>query len=39
MRKPTPAGQKRIDTLTGVWVLICYGTAGFAPHLWSGAAS
>jgi UbiA prenyltransferase family len=39
MRKPTPAGQKRIDTLAGVWVLICYGTAGFAPHLWSGAAS
>jgi 4-hydroxybenzoate polyprenyltransferase len=39
LRKPTPAGQKRIDALAGVWVLICYGTAGFAPHLWAGGAA
>lgn len=33
MRKPTPAGQRRIDTLAGVWVLDCYVLAGFAPFL------
>ena len=39
MRKPTHQGQKLIDALAGVWVLICYGTAGFAPHLLSGFAA
>jgi 4-hydroxybenzoate polyprenyltransferase len=34
---PTPAGQKRIDALAGAWVFVCYGTAGFAPHLVFGA--
>lgn len=38
-RSPTPPGQKRIDALAGVWVLVCYATAGFAPHLWQGAAA
>jgi 4-hydroxybenzoate polyprenyltransferase len=31
MRAPGAAGQKRLDTLSGLWVLICYGTAGFTP--------
>lgn len=31
--KPTPAAQKRIDAMAGLWVLVCYGTAGFAPLL------
>jgi 4-hydroxybenzoate polyprenyltransferase len=39
LRRPTPAGQKRIDALAGLWVLVCYGTAGFAPHLLSRAAA
>ena len=30
---PTPQGQKLIDVLAGLWVLICYATAGFAPLL------
>lgn len=30
---PTPAAQKRVDTLAGLWVFLCYGTAGFAPFL------
>ena len=25
------AGQKRLDTVSGLWVLVCYGAAGFAP--------
>jgi 4-hydroxybenzoate polyprenyltransferase len=39
IRNPTPGGQKRIDGLAGVWVLVCYATAGFAPHLLPGAAA
>ena len=39
LRNPTPAGQKRIDALAGLWVLVCYGTAGFAPHLLARAAA
>jgi 4-hydroxybenzoate polyprenyltransferase len=27
------AGQTRIDTMSGLWVLTCYGAAGFAPLL------
>lgn len=30
-KKPTPAGQKRIDTAAGLWVFACYCLAGFAP--------
>lgn len=30
---PTPKGQKQIDTLAGLWVLVCCATAGFAPLL------
>jgi 4-hydroxybenzoate polyprenyltransferase len=30
---PTPAGQKRIDQLAGLWVFACYAIAGFAPYL------
>lgn len=32
---PNPQLQKRIDTLSGVWVLMCYALAGFAPLLMS----
>ena len=39
MRSPTPAGQKRIDALAGVWVLVCYATAGFSPLLVAGASA
>lgn len=28
---PTPALQKRIETLAGLWVVMCYGLAGFMP--------
>lgn len=30
---PTPAAQKRVDTLAGLWVFLCYAMAGFAPFL------
>ena len=30
---PSDAGQKRIDTLAGLWVFACYAIAGFAPYL------
>lgn len=30
---PTSALQKRLDTLAGLWVFLCYGTAGFAPFI------
>ena len=29
---PTVAAQKRMDTLAGLWVFLCYATAGFAPY-------
>jgi 4-hydroxybenzoate polyprenyltransferase len=35
---PSADGQKRIDTLAGLWVLVCYGAAGFAPFA-SGAVA
>lgn len=28
---PTPAAQKRMDDIAGVWVFACYALAGFAP--------
>jgi 4-hydroxybenzoate polyprenyltransferase len=36
IKHPSADGQKRIDTLAGLWVLVCYGAAGFAPSA-SGA--
>jgi 4-hydroxybenzoate polyprenyltransferase len=35
-RRPDAAGQKRIDGIAGVWVLVCYATAGFAPLIVHG---
>ncbi len=32
-KDPTPENQKRIDQLSGLWVLACYSLAGFAPLL------
>ncbi|MFC3690672.1 UbiA family prenyltransferase [Chenggangzhangella methanolivorans] len=37
-KAPTPKRQKTMDAVSGVWVLVCYATAGFAPFL-SGAAA
>lgn len=31
LRSPDAAAQNRIETMSGLWVLICYGAAGFAP--------
>lgn len=36
--QPTPQGQKLIDTLAGLWVLVCYAAAGFAPLLGDAVA-
>jgi len=33
-RAPDAASQHRIDTLSGLWVLSCYGAAGIVPLLW-----
>jgi hypothetical protein len=33
LRRPVPAAQRRIDAVAGLWVLACYGSAGFAPLL------
>ena len=30
-RAPTPAAQRRMDTLSGLWVFFCYAVAGFLP--------
>jgi hypothetical protein len=32
-RTPDAAAQKRLDTTSGLWVLTCYGSAGFVPLL------
>ena len=37
-QKPTPAAQKVVDAMAGLWVLVCYGAAGFAPLLAGGGA-
>lgn len=37
-RSPTPAAQKAADAMAGIWVLICYGAAGFAPLVSGGGA-
>jgi 4-hydroxybenzoate polyprenyltransferase len=31
MRHPIPKYQKLLDTASGLWVLLCYASAGFAP--------
>jgi 4-hydroxybenzoate polyprenyltransferase len=33
----TPKSQKTMDAVSGVWVLVCYAAAGFAPFLSGGA--
>lgn len=30
---PTPKAEKRMDTLSGLWIFACYGIAGFTPVL------
>ncbi len=35
---PTPQAEKRLDTVSGLWVFLCYASAGFAPLLIGGAA-
>lgn len=30
---PTPAAEKHVDTIAGLWVFLCYVTAGFVPVL------
>lgn len=30
-RTPNPSNQKRLDTISGLWVFVCYMAAGFAP--------
>jgi UbiA prenyltransferase family len=32
-RDPSPSAQRRIDTMSGLWVFACYALAGFAPLL------
>jgi 4-hydroxybenzoate polyprenyltransferase len=39
IKRPSATGQKSIDTLAGLWVLVCYGTAGFAPLLAAAAGA
>ncbi len=34
---PTPSAQSRLDAAAGVWVLLCYGAAGFIPLWWGGS--
>ena len=36
-RDQTPAAEGRIDKVSGIWVFICYASAGFAPLLIGGA--
>lgn len=31
LRAPTEGAQRRVDSMAGLWVLVCYGAAGFAP--------
>lgn len=31
--RPDPTEEKRVDGLAGLWVFLCYATAGFAPYL------
>ncbi|MEO0946513.1 MAG: hypothetical protein AAFY06_17100 [Pseudomonadota bacterium] len=34
---PTVAAEKRVDTLAGLWVFLCYASAGFVPLVLGGA--
>jgi hypothetical protein len=36
--KPDGGTQKMVDAMAGLWVLVCYGAAGFAPLLAGGMA-
>jgi 4-hydroxybenzoate polyprenyltransferase len=36
--RPDGRMQGLVDTMAGLWVLVCYGAAGFAPLLAGGAA-
>ncbi len=36
LRTSTPRWQGRVDAMAGVWVLICYATAGFLPLVLEG---
>lgn len=38
VRRPDLAGEKRVDLAAGLWVFLCYGTAGFLPLIGGGAA-
>lgn len=31
LRNPSPDSEKRVDTVAGLWVFLCYASAGFAP--------
>ena len=33
LRAPSPRAQKRLDTVSGLWVFLCYASAGFVPLL------
>lgn len=33
IQAPSPQNEKRLDTIAGLWVFICYGTAGFVPAI------
>lgn len=33
VQDPTPKAEKRMDTLSGLWIFACYGIAGFTPVL------
>lgn len=36
-KAPTPMTEKRIDTCAGLWVFLCYASAGFLPLITRGA--
>ncbi len=36
VKNPTPTHEKSVDTVAGLWVFLCYASAGFAPLLVSG---
>lgn len=33
MRNPSPENEKKVDTVAGLWVFLCYASAGFVPLL------
>jgi hypothetical protein len=35
LRTPSASAQKHLDLVAGLWVAVCYATAGFIPVLWS----